>query len=153
MEAWYAIPAFRSGYGRKADTVRLYQENSPEEGIHDSAGIDTVGWNRCQGAGGADGRYRYSLIVWDERDNISAARTGVAHVDTTPPSVELKIDDLLFSPNGDRKKDSLAVTQDIVTAPDDEWRADSGTRRKHRETIRMERRRGSPENFMERRNR
>lgn len=70
-----------------------------------------------------DGRYRYSLIVWDERDNISAARTGVAHVDTTPPSVELKIDDLLFSPNGDRKKDSLAVTQDIVTAPDDEWRA------------------------------
>ncbi|HSV97638.1 MAG TPA: OmpA family protein [Spirochaetota bacterium] len=71
-----------------------------------------------------DGRYRYSFIVWDERDNISSARTGVAHVDTTAPSVELKSDDLLFSPNDDRNKDTLAIAQNIVTEPDDVWTAE-----------------------------
>ncbi len=70
-----------------------------------------------------DGRYRYSFIVWDERDNISAARTGVVHVDITSPSVELTVEDLLFSPNGDRKKDTLTIGQQVVTAPDDEWTA------------------------------
>ena len=71
----------------------------------------------------ADGRYRYSFIVWDERDNISSARTGVVHVDTTVPAVELGSDELLFSPNGDRKKDTLTIKQEVVSAPDDEWTA------------------------------
>lgn len=69
----------------------------------------------------ADGRYRYSFIVWDERDNISAARIGVVHVDTTPPSIELSTDDRLFSPNGDRKKDTFTVVQSAASAPDDQW--------------------------------
>lgn len=70
-----------------------------------------------------DGRYSYSFIVWDELDNIAAAKTGTLVIDTTPPSVELKADYLLFSPNGDRQKDTLTIHQEAVTAPDDVWRA------------------------------
>lgn len=70
-----------------------------------------------------DGRYSYSFIVWDELDNIAAAKSGTLVIDTTPPSVELKADYLLFSPNGDRQKDVLTIHQEAATAPEDVWRA------------------------------
>lgn len=71
----------------------------------------------------SDGIYQYSFIVWDERDNISPAKGGYIFVDNTGPSVALKADDLLFSPNGDNRKDTIAIELDAVTSPDDVWRA------------------------------
>ncbi len=70
-----------------------------------------------------DGSYSYSFMVWDERDNISSAKTGTLYVDTTPPAAELKADDLLFSPNGDRRKDTFVVEQKFSGSPDDKWNA------------------------------
>lgn len=71
----------------------------------------------------SDGIYQYSFIVWDERDNISPARSGYVFVDTTGPRVDLKADDLLFSPNGDNRKDTIAIAVDAVTSPGDVWHA------------------------------
>ncbi|TAL35968.1 MAG: hypothetical protein EPN93_09215 [Spirochaetes bacterium] len=70
-----------------------------------------------------DGRYDYAFIVWDEFDNISKARTGSVIVDNTAPAIELKAADLLFSPNGDGRKDELVVEQVFSSAPADEWHA------------------------------
>lgn len=71
----------------------------------------------------SDGRYTYSFVAWDERDNISTAKTGTIYVDNTPPEVELTADEMLFSPNDDKKKDTFTVKQEIKTALDDEWKA------------------------------
>lgn len=70
-----------------------------------------------------DGTYAYSFVVWDERDNISAAKRGTIFVDNTPPALEIRADDLLFSPNGDKQKDSLAIIQKVMSSVDDEWSA------------------------------
>ncbi len=70
-----------------------------------------------------DGRYTFSFLVWDEHDNISTMKTGAVYVDNTPPAVELKSDDILFSPNGDKQKDTLVIFQQVSTAPDDQWHA------------------------------
>ncbi len=69
-----------------------------------------------------DGKYFYSFVVWDERDNISIAKTGTVFVDNTAPGAILESENL-FSPNGDNKKDSLEIKQEIITSPGDEWEA------------------------------
>jgi len=70
-----------------------------------------------------DGSYLYSFIVWDERDNISAEKTGVIHIDKTAPEATLSSEYTLFSPNDDNRKDTLTIRQDITTEPEDEWKA------------------------------
>jgi outer membrane protein OmpA-like peptidoglycan-associated protein/flagellar hook assembly protein FlgD len=69
-----------------------------------------------------DGKYTYSFTAWDERDNISAAKTGTVYVDNTPPEALVE-SDTLFSPNGDNKKDTLEVKLSIVSSADDIWNA------------------------------
>ncbi len=69
-----------------------------------------------------DGRYQYFFIAWDERDNISTAKTGVINVDRTSPAVEAS-SDVLFSPNGDNQKDTLDIKLNVTASPDDEWKA------------------------------
>ncbi|MDY6935735.1 MAG: OmpA family protein [Spirochaetota bacterium] len=76
-----------------------------------------------------DGRYKYSFIAWDERDNIAESKDGIIYVDNTPPEVKIKTEYLLFSPNGDDQKDTIKIGLDVTTSIDDEWRAgftDSG---------------------------
>ncbi|HDP80782.1 MAG TPA: OmpA family protein [Spirochaetes bacterium] len=70
-----------------------------------------------------DGAYSWSFLVWDERDNIAPAISGTVRVDNTPPVVELKADNLLFSPNGDGKKDILTIKQTVSSTADDRWTA------------------------------
>jgi outer membrane protein OmpA-like peptidoglycan-associated protein/flagellar hook assembly protein FlgD len=87
----------------------------PDEIMWD--GVDTFG------APVSDGKYIYSFWAWDERDNYAEKKTGEITVDRTPPAAQLKNDDVLFSPNGDGKKDEFVITQKIATAPEDEWEA------------------------------
>jgi outer membrane protein OmpA-like peptidoglycan-associated protein/flagellar hook assembly protein FlgD len=86
---------------------------------------DAVLWDGADmnGAIVPDGRYRYSFMTWDERDNYSERKGDEIVVDTTSPSVELSSGELLFSPNGDGKKDEFVITHKFVSAPDDEWEA------------------------------
>jgi len=85
----------------------------------------TLFWDGTDQAGRTlpDGPYVYSFITWDERDNISEEKTGVVHIDKTSPEASLDPEYTLFSPNDDNRKDSLTITQDITTEPEDEWSA------------------------------
>ncbi len=71
-----------------------------------------------------DGRYRYYFYAWDSKDNIAPVKTGAVFIDSTPPSAGIKTDSLIFSPNRDKKKDTLVINQFITTAPDDQWRCE-----------------------------
>ncbi len=71
-----------------------------------------------------DGRYGYSFMAWDEHDNYSEKTVGTIMVDNTSPEADIKSDDLLFSPNGDRRKDEFVIIQKVVSSPDDEWIAE-----------------------------
>lgn len=71
-----------------------------------------------------DGSYEYLFKAWDERDNMTAGKTGRIFVDTTPPEVRLEKAADLFSPNRDGRKDFYIINQRIKTGPDDEWMAE-----------------------------
>ena len=70
-----------------------------------------------------DNIYSYSFNAWDERDNISVLKKGYIFVDNTSPEISLKTADLLFSPNGDNKKDNFEIYQEIKTSASDIWTA------------------------------
>jgi len=71
-----------------------------------------------------DGRYRYHFYAWDSKDNIAPVKSGAVFIDSTPPSANIKADSLIFSPNNDRNKDTLVITQFITTSPDDQWKGE-----------------------------
>ncbi len=71
-----------------------------------------------------DGRYRYYFYAWDSKDNIAPVKSGTVYIDNTPPVVGIKTDSLIFSPNGDKKKDTLTIHQSVQTSPDDLWTAE-----------------------------
>ena len=83
-------------------------------------------WDGSDGSGRKlpDGRYRYYFYAWDSKDNIAPVRSGAVNVDGTSPLVTVSADSLIFSPNGDKKKDTLAINQNITTSPDDIWRCE-----------------------------
>ena len=57
-----------------------------------------------------DGKYHYTLTVWDENNNTTVTEKGTLIVDTIFPIVSLDVpEDLLFSPNNDGVKDSLRL--------------------------------------------
>ena len=68
-----------------------------------------------------DGKYTFSFISWDERDNISVAKTGIIYIDNTSPNVKTTTNFTLFSPNADKQKDTLKIDLDITCSTDDEW--------------------------------
>jgi outer membrane protein OmpA-like peptidoglycan-associated protein/flagellar hook assembly protein FlgD len=70
-----------------------------------------------------DGKYSYSFTAWDERENIAAQKHGIIFIDNTIPKVSVEATEALFSPNGDGKKDTFTIKQNIVTSPDDIWTA------------------------------
>lgn len=86
---------------------------------------EKIVWDGTDGKGVTvpDGRYSYSFIAWDERNNIAVAKTGEIVVDTIPPEVSIDKVDALFSPNGDGRKDFFVVSQRVKSDPDDRWRA------------------------------
>jgi flagellar hook assembly protein FlgD/outer membrane protein OmpA-like peptidoglycan-associated protein len=58
-----------------------------------------------------DGQYNIALEVVYEHGNIATAKTGPVTLDTTPPTIRLNSEYVLFSPNGDNRKDSVPFEQ------------------------------------------
>ncbi len=83
-------------------------------------------WDGTDNIGGklADGKYKYYFYAWDARDNIAPVKSGVIAIDNTSPVVEIKTDSMIFSPNGDKNKDTLIIHQKIKTSPEDIWKGE-----------------------------
>ncbi|MBN1241399.1 MAG: OmpA family protein [Spirochaetales bacterium] len=73
------------------------------------------------GAMAADAGYTAALVVRFANGTEKTAEAPLFRLDTKAPSIELSAAPILFSPNGDGFKDSLAVTQS--SAPGDDWEA------------------------------
>lgn len=70
-----------------------------------------------------DGEYTYSFAAWDERNNYSLKKEGTVYVDNSSPEIDIKAESLLFSPNGDKSKDVLKITQEVKSEEGDVWEA------------------------------
>jgi flagellar hook assembly protein FlgD/outer membrane protein OmpA-like peptidoglycan-associated protein len=82
---------------------------------------DSIRWDGKSDAGAVvpDGTYTYVVEAWDDNGNTGASATGTVVVDNTPPAVTLSAPYLIFSPNGDGNKDTLAVQQ--TGSSEDKW--------------------------------
>ncbi len=69
-----------------------------------------------------EGEYKVVVRAWDENLNKMESEPVKFILDVTPPSVKVKSDTLIFSPNGDGKKDTIKFTLDIKAEPDDEFK-------------------------------
>ena len=83
-------------------------------------------WDGSDNTGGKlpDGKYKYYFYAWDARDNIAPVKTGVIAIDNTPPVVNISTDSMIFSPNGDKNKDTLTIRQKIKSAAEDIWKGE-----------------------------
>ncbi len=105
------VPAFFKRLISTKDSMRV-----PEKILWD--GTDNTGVKL------SDGKYKYYFYAWDERDNIAPVKAGVIAIDSTFPMVEIKPDSMIFSPNGDKNKDTLIIHQKIKTSPEDLWKGE-----------------------------
>lgn len=85
----------------------------PEKILWDGSGVSGIKL--------PDGKYKYYFYAWDSRDNIAPVKSGVLAIDSTSPVIDIKADSMIFSPNGDKKKDTLVIHQKIVSSPEDTW--------------------------------
>lgn len=63
-----------------------------------------------------DGDYRAELIVEYEKGDVSSSPSGIISVDTVFPTAEIDVDYLLFSPNGDGRRDGVPISHQNATA-------------------------------------
>lgn len=117
-------------YNEKGELVKEIQnkEKRPEtQGLNNiiqrlavvKSGIvvpETLRWDGTADAGFTitDGVYRFTLESWDDNGNLGKTEEYAVTVDSTPPSIELEQPEqinIIFSPNGDGNKDSLAIEQ------------------------------------------
>jgi flagellar hook assembly protein FlgD/outer membrane protein OmpA-like peptidoglycan-associated protein len=75
---------------------------------------DRISWNgRTDGGTRAvDGGYTASLTLNYVKGDVAAASAGEVILDTEPPRIESRVDDRLFSPDGDGRKDTLFIIQE-----------------------------------------
>ncbi|HUX13428.1 MAG TPA: gliding motility-associated C-terminal domain-containing protein [Spirochaetia bacterium] len=76
----------------------------------------TLRWDGTADSGKVvpDGTYRFSVEAWDDNGNRAISKPYLVVVDDTPPVASVSVrapDDLIFSPNGDGNKDTLAIEQ------------------------------------------
>jgi outer membrane protein OmpA-like peptidoglycan-associated protein/flagellar hook assembly protein FlgD len=84
------------------------------------APAETYVWDGSTDSGKApDGRYIASLKVTYLNSDVVEASTPAITLDTVSPSIVVSGSPLLFSPNGDGRKDSIHFTQ--KSAPGDDW--------------------------------
>ena len=81
-----------------------------------------LSWNGKTDAGAQapDGQYEAVLTVRFANLDVAVASSGAIVLDTVAPKAQVSGEPLLFSPNGDGRKDEVVITQSA--APGDEWR-------------------------------
>lgn len=74
---------------------------------------DKLTWDGKLAAGGIaeDGRYTIVVDVWDALRNTGRSGPVEVVVDNTPPKADLYVDNLVFTPDGDGKTDTIAIQQ------------------------------------------
>ncbi|HRY80042.1 MAG TPA: FlgD immunoglobulin-like domain containing protein [Spirochaetia bacterium] len=79
-------------------------------------------WNGRNDGGtqAPDGSYEAELTVRFANLDTAVATSGVIILDTVAPKAQVSAAPLLFSPNGDGRKDEVVITQSA--APGDDWR-------------------------------
>ncbi len=87
----------------------------------------TIEWNgqatELDAATAPEGEYDAELGVYYRKGNHPVNRTDESiRLDTTPPTVSLKADYRLFSPNGDGNRDSITIDQ--VSSREPQWHAE-----------------------------
>jgi len=105
-----AANASGSGYG---SAVRVWRG---KEGLQEQ-----YQWDGKTDSGIAvpDGNYLATLTLRYLNDDFFQVRAPVVTLDTVAPKASARAEPLLFSPNGDGNRDSLAVTQ--TSTPGDDW--------------------------------
>ncbi len=80
---------------------------------------DTITWDGTGKDGMIlpEGKYDYSFIVWDDKGNISSAKTGSVVIDITHPEISIKSESLTFIPG----KGNFVISQIIKGADNDKW--------------------------------
>ncbi len=61
-----------------------------------------------------DGEYSFVFQFWDDNNNVTTTAPAYFHIDNTAPELALEAPtgtDLIFSPDGDGRKDTLAIPQ------------------------------------------
>ncbi|MBQ8013195.1 MAG: OmpA family protein [Treponema sp.] len=117
-------PVVKAGSGVNEYSVEI--KNSKNEIVWTEKGSSlpsAVTWNGLSSNGErcADGKYVATLSTKSENGSEAKASTQAFTIDTLAPSVSLKSDYTLFSPDGDGKKDTLKVSTD--TSSEDKWTA------------------------------
>ncbi|MFN4216221.1 MAG: OmpA family protein [Brevinematales bacterium] len=69
-----------------------------------------------------EGKYFVVMTAWDEVNNQGTSQTNVLVLDVTAPSGSLALYDRIFSPDGDGKKDTLRIDQQVSGM--DSWKAE-----------------------------
>jgi len=72
---------------------------------------ETIVWNLVNNAGDIvpDGNYAYEFYTSTRHSDETLRVRGVVVVDTVPPLLDITVDDLMFSPNGDGVKDTVVM--------------------------------------------
>lgn len=106
-------------------TIEVHDSENRLVRAYDGRGTveEAVTWDgtTAEGMTVPDGTYRATFRVVYANGNTSGARTAGFLVDTTPPEVTLTPEYLLFSPDGDGRKDTVAIAQD--SSSEDLWSA------------------------------
>ena len=84
---------------------------------------ETLRWDGRSSGGQVvdDGAYHYYLEAWDDSGNRARSALRTVVIDTEPPRASLRATDLVFSPNDDGNKDTIAIQQEF--SPEDQWQA------------------------------
>ncbi len=84
---------------------------------------EIIVWNLVNSAGNTveDENYSYEFYTSTRNSHETLQVRGVIVVDTVPPLLDIKVEDLMFSPNGDGVKDS--ITLQIDAEKDIAWAA------------------------------
>jgi outer membrane protein OmpA-like peptidoglycan-associated protein len=88
---------------------------------------ETIVWNLVNKNGDTvpDGEYAYEFYTVTKSSREKLRVRGVIVVDTEPPRLEVRIEDLMFSPNGDGVKDTVVMEIDAEQMI--EWTAEIAT--------------------------
>lgn len=107
-----SIFALDASGNRQAGAVKSWKGAD----IHDQYSWDG---KADSGISAPDGRYQVSMRLLYANDDLFSLSSTAVLLDTVAPKISVSAAPLLFSPNGDGNKDTVAITQNSV--PGDDW--------------------------------